>query len=136
MDNLSPEQRRKNMQRIRSKNTLPERLVMRELRRNKQYFSKHAARVLGKPDILFKKRRVAVFIDSDFWHGNIRRFVMPDSHRYYWAEKIERNKVRDRHVTYGLRKDGWTVLRFWDYDVLHHIDKVVTKIIDAVRLKG
>jgi len=135
MDNLSPEQRRKNMQRIRSENTLPERLVMRELRRNKVYFSKYTAKVLGKPDILFRKKRVAVFIDSDFWHGNRRRFVMPASNREYWEGKIEKNKIRDKHVTYRLRKDGWIVLRFWDYDVLHNTDRVIRKILETLCIK-
>src|SRR3990167_8656976 len=77
MDNLTKEQRRKNMQNIRSVGTNPERLIMRELRRRKIYFASHAESITGKPDIVFRRKRIAVFIDSDFWHGHPKRCIMP-----------------------------------------------------------
>jgi DNA mismatch endonuclease (patch repair protein) len=74
MDDLTPEQRHKNMSHIRSQNTVPELLVMRELKHRKIYFAKHVMKILGKPDIVFRRKKIVVFIDSDFWHCNPERF--------------------------------------------------------------
>jgi len=114
MDDLSKEDRRKNMQHIRSKNTVPELLVMNELKWRKVYFAKHVDKIIGKPDIVFRRKRVIVFIDSDFWHCNPKRFIMPATNIEYWQKKFERNRQRDRLVTKTLKREGWTVLRFWE----------------------
>ncbi len=104
MDNLTKEQRRKNMRNIRSSGTTPERVVMRELRKRKIYFAKPVSKILGKPDIVFRRKKVAIFIDSDFWHGHPERFIMPKTNVDYWKEKIFRNKERDIQVTEELRQ--------------------------------
>lgn len=132
MDNLTKEQRRKTMQRIRSKGTVAERIVERELRRRKIYFAKHVVSIIGKPDIVFRRKKVVVFIDSDFWHGNPKRFIAPKTNINYWQKKIARNKERDKKVTSALKKDGWKVLRLWEYDVKHNIDKRIDKILKAI----
>ena len=132
MDNLTKEQRRKNMQHIRSEGTAPERMIMRELRKRKIYFAKHVKSILGKPDIVFRRKKVAVFIDSDFWHGHPQRFVMPKTNTEYWKKKIARNKQRDREVTAELQKQGWTVIRLWEYDVKHNLDECVRMILRAI----
>lgn len=67
----------------------------------------------GRPDFVFRKERVAVFIDGDFWHGNPRNFRLPKSNLGYWGEKILSNRARDKRINRELRKDGWFVLRFW-----------------------
>jgi DNA mismatch endonuclease (patch repair protein) len=95
MDNLTREQRRKNMQNIRSKGTKTELIVARELKKRKIYFTQHPNDVLGKPDILLRRKKIAVFIDSDFWHGNPKRFIMPKTNTDYWGKKIADNKKRD-----------------------------------------
>jgi DNA mismatch endonuclease (patch repair protein) len=132
MDNLTKEQRRKNMQHIRSTGTLPERLVMRELKRRKIYFASYVLGISGKPDIVFRRKRIAVFIDSDFWHGHPRRFIMPKTNRAYWEQKIRANKLRDKKVTAELRKSGWVVIRLWEYDIKHSFEKSFHKILQAV----
>ena len=73
--------------------------------------------IIGKPDFVFPKERVAVFVDGAFWHGapGFKRF--PKSRTGYWKQKIERNKKRDIEVTNRLRSQGWSVLRFWDFDL-------------------
>ena len=129
MDNLTKAQRRKNMQNIHSIGTKPEQAVMRALRRKKIYFASYAFSLPGKPDIVFRRKRAAVFIDSDFWHGHPKRFVMPATNREYWQAKIQRNKTRDRIVNSELIKHGWKVLRVWEYDIKHNLDKVITEII-------
>ena len=132
MDNLTKKQRRRNMQNIRSKGTLPERSVMRELRRMNIYFAKHVDSITGKPDIVFRKKRVAVFIDSDFWHGHPQRGVMPKSNFEYWQKKIRRNKRRDAAVTQELRSKGWTVLRVWEHNLKLHYKRSINKILKTV----
>jgi DNA mismatch endonuclease (patch repair protein) len=117
MDNLTKKQRQKNMRNIRSKGTAPERKVMRELRKRKIYFAKHVEKIIGKPDIVFRRKKIVVFIDSDFWHGHPDRFIMPKTNTDYWRKKISRNKERDIQVTQELNKQGWTVIRLWEYDI-------------------
>jgi DNA mismatch endonuclease (patch repair protein) len=129
MDNLTPEQRRKTMQHIRSTGTKPELTVMTELRQRRLAFSCYDKSVIGKPDIVFAEQKLAVFIDSDFWHGNPKRFVRPKTNVEYWDKKIARNKKRDRQVNRELKKQGWKVLRLWEYDVKHNLNRCVEKIV-------
>ncbi len=68
----------------------------------------------GRPDFVFTKRKVAVFIDGDFWHGNPRKFRIPKSNCDYWERKIFGNKMRDRAVNKELKRLGWRVIRFWE----------------------
>jgi DNA mismatch endonuclease (patch repair protein) len=128
MDNLTPEQRRKNMQNIRSEGTRPELLIAKELRRRKIYFAKNVKTITGKPDFVFRRKRVAVFVDSDFWHGHRTRCIMPKSNCGYWEQKIARNKERDKQVARALKKDGWTVIRLWEKDIKRNLDKSIKKI--------
>lgn len=132
MDNLTKEQRRKNMQNIRSAGTKPERLMMHELKRRKIYFASHTESITGKPDIVFRRKKIAVFIDSDFWHGHPKRCIMPKSNRSYWDAKILRNRMRDKAVNKELKAAGWKVLRLWEYDVKKNFQRCVSKILSAV----
>lgn len=133
MDNLTKSQRRKNMQNIRSAGTLPETLIMRALRRKKIYFAENVKSLTGKPDIVFRRKKIVVFIDSDFWHVHPKRFIMPQSNKRYWREKIRRNKERDKEVNARLKKEGWKVIRIWEHDVKCNIDKCITKILKIIR---
>jgi DNA mismatch endonuclease (patch repair protein) len=128
MDDLSKEARRKNMQNIRSKNTVPELLVINELKRRKKYFAKHVDKIFGKPDIVFRRKKIIVFIDSDFWHCNPKKFIMPATNKKYWKKKIQGNIERDKLVTKTLKKEGWKILRFWESNIKKNVIKVVDKI--------
>lgn len=108
---------------------------MRELRKRKIYFAKHAANIVGKPDIVFRRKKVVVFIDSDFWHGHPRRFIMPATNFEYWSSKITRNKERDRQVTRELRLEGSKVIRLWEYDIKYKFNKCMEKILEAINVK-
>jgi DNA mismatch endonuclease (patch repair protein) len=132
MDNLTKEQRRKNMQNIRSTNTNPERVVMKELRRLNIYFAKNVSSIMGRPDIVFRRKKIAIFIDSDFWHCHPKRFIMPKSNKKYWEEKISRNKIRDKEVNKQLKRDGWKVIRLWEFDVKKNLRKCMNKILKAL----
>lgn len=132
MDVLTPAQRHKNMSRIRSKGTKPEEKVMKELRRRKIYFAEHADKIAGKPDIVFRRKKVAVFIDSDFWHGHPQRFVMPKTNVEYWSLKIERNRQRDLEVNQQLTEKGWKVIRIWEYDIKKNFEDIISLILTAI----
>ncbi|MCD6339857.1 MAG: very short patch repair endonuclease [Verrucomicrobia bacterium] len=75
------------------------------------------ARVFGNPDFVFRKARVAVFLDGCFWHGCPRHLRLPQTNRAYWERKIQRNMRRDRRITRELRGRGWRVLRFWEHEL-------------------
>jgi DNA mismatch endonuclease (patch repair protein) len=123
------------MQNIRSTGTQPERMIMQALRRRKIYFAANVASLPGKPDIVFRRKRIAVFIDSDFWHGHPKHFQMPVTNRKYWRAKIDRNKARDKAVNRELRRQGWRVIRFWEYDIKHRFNKVLGKLISEIEMQ-
>ena len=117
---MSKEQRSRHMALVRSRNTSFElvflRLVSAELYPLGYRYRKHCRYVFGTPDIVFAKFGLAVFIDSDFWHGrNYERLA--DRMTLFWRAKIERNMERDRQVTRKLRRQGWSVLRFGESQI-------------------
>ena len=119
MDRLTPEQRRKNMQAIKSKDSKIELALRKELWSRGLRYQKNVSSVFGNPDIVFKGKKVAVFCDGEFWHGfdweNRKNQIK--SRREYWIPKIERNIQRDKEVTETLENAGWTVLRFWEKEI-------------------
>jgi DNA mismatch endonuclease, patch repair protein len=75
---------------------------------------RRSSRMLGKPDFVFRARRVVVFVDGCFWHGCPKHSSFPKNRAEWWAEKLAKNKSRDLHVTRNLKKLGWRVLRVWE----------------------
>jgi DNA mismatch endonuclease (patch repair protein) len=80
-------------------------------------FERHPRDVYGRPDLVFRSRRVAVFVDSCFWHGCQRHLRMPTRNVLYWQQKIRRNRARDRAVKRSLEAQGWKVLRLWEHQL-------------------
>lgn len=119
MDKHTPEQRHKNMQAVKSKDSEIERLLRKELWKRGLRYRKNVKDIIGKPDIVFIGKRIAVFCDSEFWHGYDWEHRKDDikSRRDFWIPKIERNMQRDAEVTAALKADGWIVLRFWGKDI-------------------
>jgi DNA mismatch endonuclease (patch repair protein) len=74
-------------------------------------------RLPGRPDFVFPKQRLAVFVDGCFWHGCPLHGSIPRTNRRFWADKLARNKTRDRNVNRVLRKRGWRVLRIWQHEL-------------------
>jgi len=132
MDNLTPDQRKKNMQKIRSSGTKPERILINELKKLKLNFQIYYKNVIGKPDIAFCRKKIAIFIDSDFWHGHPTRFKMPKSNVNYWENKIKNNKKRDKLVNQELKKIGWEVIRIWDFNIKHDLKRSINKILSSL----
>lgn len=119
MDKLSPEQRHKNMQAIKNKDSGIEKLLRKELWSRGMRYRKNVKNVFGKPDIAFMGKKVAIFCDSEFWHGYDWENHKTDikTRREFWIPKIERNIQRDVEVTRQLEEDGWIVLRFWGKEI-------------------
>ena len=85
----------------------------------------------GRPDIAWPARRVAVFVDGAFWHGHPSRHK-PGRSGEYWDLKIRKNVERDRRVDRELRKDGWEVLRIWDFEIRKDLSSVVKRVVEAL----
>lgn len=129
MDVFSKKKRSEIMSKIRSKNTKAEKLVFGELRKRGIYFQKHYKKALGNPDIALPRKKKAVFIDGDFWHGynfNKNKSRLP---KKYWRSKIEKNIKRDKYNRAKLRLAGWQVLRIWEHEVLKNFNEIVKEII-------
>lgn len=126
-DIMSAETRSQVMTRIKGSNTSPERILFAQLRRQGVYFAKHARRLPGRPDIVFRKAMLAVFIDGDFWHG--WRFPLWQ-HKLSpkWREKIATTRDRDKRNFRRLRKLGWRVVRIWE----HQIERDPTVCADKI----
>jgi len=79
----------------------------------------------GKPDFVFPKQRIAVFVDGCFWHGCKKHFTIPTTNRKFWLKKIQNNMKRDKTVSSELRKSGWKVVRVWEHEVKKRIPKSI-----------
>lgn len=137
-DDLTPEQRRRNMQAIRSKDTTIELLLRKALWERGVRYRKNYKKLIGKPDIAITKYRIAVFCDSDYWYGYDweNRNQRIKSNRDYWVPKIERNMKRDQEVTERLQHEGWIVLRFWEWQIRKKLSECVENILQAIESRS
>lgn len=137
MDKHTPEQRRKNMQAVKNKDSQIELLLRKELWARGLRYRKNVNRIYGKPDIVFIGKKVAVFCDSEFWHGYNWEERKKDfkSHQEFWIPKIERNMERDAEVTARLESEGWTVIRFWGNEIKKNTAQCADIIEKAVHSK-
>lgn len=133
-DIMSKEKRSELMSRIRGKDTGPEQTIRRELRRRRLHFRTHTSDLPGRPDIVFRGARVAVFVDGDFWHG--WRFPLWQ-HKLSekWREKIGANRTRDQRNFRRLRRMGWKVIRLWEHQVEADPEACCDKIEEALSLR-
>jgi len=128
--------RSENMSKIRSKNTVIELLLRKKLFSLGYRYRVNFKDIYGKPDIVFIRNKVAIFCDSEFWHGkDYLEGKKPKSNTDYWYKKIERNIQRDAEVTSRLQKEGWCVLRFWGKDIMKNLDSCVNSIISALQIR-
>lgn len=135
MDKRTPEQIRLNMQHCKNKGSKIEVMLMKELWSRGLRYRKNVTSVCGKPDICFIGKKVAVFVDSEFWHSYNWEERKNDfkSRQDFWIPKIERNMKRDREVNAELEQAGWTVLRFWGNKIKRNLSECADKIERAVR---
>lgn len=134
-DNLTPQQRSYCMSRVKGKDTGIEWSVRSALHQRGFRFHKHAPDLPGRPDIVFRSARVAVFIDGDFWHG-YRFPEWKDDLAPFWQKKIEANRKRDDKNFRRLRSEGWKVIRIWQHQIHQDLDACLERIARAVRSRG
>lgn len=135
MDKHTEEQRRKNMQAVKQKDTKIEILLRKELWRRGLRYQKNSKKIFGKPDVVFIGKKVAVFCDSEFWHGHDWENRKNDfkSNQDFWIPKIERNMLRDKEVTGKLESEGWIVLRFWGNKIKKDVIECADIIEKAIK---
>jgi DNA mismatch endonuclease (patch repair protein) len=136
MDNLTKQQRKKAMKAVKSTGTGIEKLLAQALRKENYKYRKNCKSIVGKPDFVIKNHKIAVFCDSEFWHGkNLKKTIARiGTNRDYWIQKIQNNKKRDRKVNKALKKDGWTVIRFWGKEIKERPDLCLKEISAAFKV--
>ena len=132
-------QRHKNMSRIRSKDTSIEIVLRKALWHHGIRFRKNFKMLPGTPDIAITKHRIAIFCDSEFFHGKdweaLKLRLQNGSNSTFWIKKITRNRERDDEVNQALRFREWTVLRFWGDDIKKHTEDCVRVVEEAIEEK-
>lgn len=131
-DTVSKAIRNKTMRAIKAEDTKLENTVICELSRHGCRFRKNVKDLYGKPDLAIKKYKIAIFIDSCFWHGCPYHCRMPHSNKNYWNAKIERNKKRDKDVNLWFKKNEWLMLRFWEHKINSNLDECIKEIQDCL----
>lgn len=136
MDVLTPDQRRKNMQHIRSKDTKIELILRKELWKRGYRYRKHYDKLPGKPDIALTKYKIAIFCDGEFFHGKDWEILRPrlekSTNSEFWINKISRNRDRDEEINKQLLFLGWTVIRFWGKDIQKRTDECIKVIEETI----
>ena len=124
-----------NMKQVKNKDSKIEIALRKELWSRGLRYQKNVTSIFGKPDLVFKGKKVAVFCDSEFWHGYDWEERKKDfkSHQEFWIPKIERNMERDKEVTAELQKQGWTVLRFWGKEIKKNTGNCADIVEKALR---
>lgn len=138
-DVLTREQRSYNMSRISGRDTKPEILLRTFLSSKgiKGYRTK--SKLEGRPDLVFTKQKIAIFVDGCFWHKCSRCYIKPKTNSKFWSDKINSNVERDKKVNRRLRKEGWKVIRFWEHELkkgsIHRYHKKIVNKLNP-RLSG
>jgi DNA mismatch endonuclease (patch repair protein) len=122
------------------KNTSPEMMLRKALWSRGLRYRLHASQLPGKPDIMFVKAHVVIFIDGDFWHGrdwsNLEKKLRHRANADYWIPKIKYNIDRDQEQTLALIKQGWEVLRFWELDIINNVEEIVAIVLKTLKRQG
>lgn len=136
MDRLTKEQRHKNMKNIRSKDTSIELKLRKELWRRGYRYRKNYTELPGKPDIVLIKYKIAIFCDSEFFHGKNWEVLKPQLEKGknadFWIEKISKNQQHDDDINKQLQFLGWTVIRFWGKDIMKKTDECIQVIEENI----
>ncbi len=135
-DVLTPEQRRKNMQHIRSNNTKIEIILRKALWHRGYRYRINYKKLPGKPDIVLTKYKIAIFCDGEFFHGKDWEVLKPRLEKgdngSFWISKISRNRERDDEINKKLLFMGWTVIRFWGNDIKKNTDECIRVIEETI----
>lgn len=135
MKSKTQEQITYNMKQVKNKDSKIEILLRKELWNRGLRYRKNVKKILGKPDLAFIGKKIAMFCDSEFWHGYDWENRKKDfkSHQDFWIPKIERNIARDKEVTEMLQQQGWIVLRFWGKEIQSDVSRCADIIEASLR---
>ncbi len=128
MDTVSKKKRSEIMSRIKSRDSKIEILFRKELWKHGFRYRKNSGKFFGKPDIVLKKHKTVIFIDSCFWHGCKKHCRIPTIHKKYWIAKVTSNVARDKEVSKYYRVKDWKIFRIWEHDINKNSAKTVEKI--------
>ena len=135
-DVFTKQKRSEVMSRIRGKGNKDTELVMiRILRKYHIVGWRRNQHILGRPDFIFPKQKVALFVDGCFWHVCPKHFNLPKNNRAFWEQKLQTNQDRDKYVTKTLRQAQWKVVRVWEHE-LSNSETVVRRILAALQSGG
>lgn len=135
-DVLTKKQRSYNMSQIRGKDTKP------EVKFRKYIFSRGirgyriSSNLLGKPDIVFNKYKIVIFIDGCFWHKCPQCYKEPDTNKKFWRKKISDNVKRDKKVNIKLSENGWQIMRFWEHEINNNLNKCYLNLYKELKARG
>lgn len=132
-DVLTRKQRSYCISQIHGENTQPELLLREAISKAGIRGYRLHYRLPGKPDIVFPKRKIAIFIDGCFWHKCPKCFPMLSTTKRYWVRKISNNVKRDKTVSKQLRDKGWKVVRLWEHDVRKKLNKCSYKLLKQLK---
>lgn len=132
---MTPDQRRKNMQHIRSKDTKPEVKVRSWLFRRGFRFRKNDARYPGKPDVVLPKYHTVIFVNGCFWHHHedCQYAYIPKSRTDFWVKKFKRNQVNDKLHRDQLKAMGWKVITIWECELKKDFETVMTRVMFIIK---
>ncbi len=132
MDKLTKEQRRKNMQAVKNKNSKIENLVCNALWNKGIKYRRNVASLHGKPDIAIKKYKIAIFIDSCFWHKCPVHYKIPAVNIKFWDKKITGNMLRDEEINTYYRMNNWNIIRIWEHQLKNDFENTIDEIINFI----
>lgn len=129
-DIFSKKKRSEIMSRVRDKDSRIEIVFRRALWKKGFRYSKNSTKYFGKPDLVLKKYKTVIFIDSCFWHGCKKHGSMPQTRKKFWEAKIESNKKRDKKVNQYYKKSDWKIIRIWEHEIQKNLPKSLNRIIN------
>lgn len=132
-DVVSKKKRSEIMSAVRSKDTKIEIAFRKILWKQGFRYSKNSTKYFGKPDLVLKKYKTVIFIDSCFWHGCKKHCRIPATNKKYWTNKINRNKERDKEVNKFYKKSGWKIIRIWEHDLQKNLNNTLKKIVNLLK---
>lgn len=132
MDKLTKEQRRKNMQAVKNKNSKIENLVCNALWNRGIKYRRNVANLIGKPDIAIKKYKIVLFIDSCFWHKCPIHYKTPAVNTEFWDKKITGNMLRDKKVNTYYLMNNWNILRIWEHQLKNDFENTIDEITNFI----
>jgi len=128
-DKVSKQKRSEIMSKVKSKDSKIEIDFRKAIWKAGFRYRKNPPKYFGKPDLVLKKYKTVIFVDSCFWHGCKKHCRLPATRKKYWTEKIKRNRKRDQEVNRYYRKIGWKVVRVWEHEIKNSLKETIKKVI-------